>query len=168
WIISQHIPIVNHSNSFLTPPYNDTGFPSKAIDRAARNGVLWVNSAGNFGLRHWAGMFVDRNGNARNDFGGDDAMPLPAAQGQPLFFVLSWSSGSVKAGYAMLVQRQTGSGWTTVYDAEPDHGEAAVSYRATDPGPYRLVLAKRFGPAVTLNLFSRTLSMPMGFRTLRG
>src|SRR5262249_5868948 len=124
WIISQHIPIVNHSNSFLTPPYNDTGFPSKAIDRAARNGVLWVNSARSFGLRPWAGMFVDRNGNARNDFGGDDAMPLPGAQGQPLFFVLSWSSGSVKAGYAMLVQRQTGSGWTTVYDAEPDHGEA--------------------------------------------
>ena len=42
-----------------TPPYDDTGLPARAVDAAARRGVLWVNSAGNFAQRHWQGVFAD-------------------------------------------------------------------------------------------------------------
>ncbi len=55
WIASQGIPIVSHSNSFLTPPFDGTGRAARAVDAAAAAGVLWVNSAGNYGQRHWRG-----------------------------------------------------------------------------------------------------------------
>ena len=36
WIAAQGIPIVSHSNSFLTPPFDGTGPAARAVDAAAR------------------------------------------------------------------------------------------------------------------------------------
>jgi len=55
WAAAEGIPVVSHSNSFLDGPFDGTGPAARAVDAAAARGVLWVNSAGNFAQRHWAG-----------------------------------------------------------------------------------------------------------------
>ena len=55
WVTAQGIPVVSHSNSFLDGPFDGSGPAAQAVDRAAAGGVLWVNSSGNFAMRHWAG-----------------------------------------------------------------------------------------------------------------
>jgi subtilisin family serine protease len=158
WIGNEHIPIVNHSNSFLTPPYNDRGDMARAVNRAARRGVLWVNSAGNFGLRHWAGGFVDSNGDGLADFGGVSGIPIAVAPGDPLFMVLSWPPGF--ASYELHAQhREPGGAWRSVAVAQPDGYRAALSYRAQVGGAWRIAIRTRGGRPGPVTLFSRTASL---------
>ncbi|MCB9010402.1 MAG: hypothetical protein H6531_01065 [Actinobacteria bacterium] len=55
WVADQGIPVASHSNSFLDGPFDGTGAAARAVDGASDRGVLWINSAGNFAERHWAG-----------------------------------------------------------------------------------------------------------------
>jgi subtilisin family serine protease len=158
WIGTQRIPIVNHSNSFLTPPYNDRGDMARAVNRAARRGVLWVNSAGNFGLRHWAGLFVDRDGDRLADFGGVEGIPIAVAPGDPLFMVLSWPPGF--ASYELHAQhREPGGAWRSVAVARPEGYRATLSYRARVGGAWRMAIVTRGGRPGPVKLFSRTVSL---------
>ena len=158
WIGTQHIPIVNHSNSFLTPPYNDRGDMARAVDRAERRGVLWVNSAGNFGLRHWSGRYVDANGDGQADFDGAGGIPIAAAAGDPIFMVLSWPT--VGARYELRAQhRDPGGAWQTMATAAPEGFRTTLNYRAATGGPWRIAIARTTGPAGPLTLFSRTVSL---------
>jgi subtilisin family serine protease len=158
WIGTNHIPIVNHSNSFLTPPYNDRGDMARAVNRAARRGVLWVNSAGNFGLRHWSGLFVDRDGDGQADFGGVEGIPIAAAAGDPIFMVLSWPT--LGARYELRAQhRDPGGAWRTMATAAPEGYRATLNYRAAAGGAWRIAVARVTGPAGPLNLFSRTVAL---------
>src|SRR5262245_1675297 len=158
WIGNEHIPIVNHSNSFLTPPYNDRGDMARAVNRAARRGVLWVNSAGNFGLRHWAGAFVDRNGDGLADFGGVSGIPIAPAPGDPLFMVLSWPPGF--ASYELHAQhREPGGAWRSVAVARPEGYRAALSYRVSEGGAWRIAIVTRGGRPGPMTLCSRTVAL---------
>lgn len=158
YVAAQRIPIVVHSNSFLTPPYDGTGLPARAVDEAARRGVLWVNSAGNFAKRHWSGPFTDADADAREDFGSANAMPLAPEQGDRLLLVLSWPRGT-GARYALVVQRRDSDGvWRTRGRADPaDDGRSPLSYRVHEVGAWRLVILHLGGPAARLTLFSRTV-----------
>ena len=49
------VDIVVHSNSFLDGPFDGTGETAQTVDAARAAGILWVNSAGNYGQRHWTG-----------------------------------------------------------------------------------------------------------------
>src|SRR5262249_20164743 len=104
WLISSGCPIVSHSNSFLIPPYDGTGPFAQAVNRAAAAGILWVNSAGNFAQRHWAGQ------------AGPAGVPLSLQlkPGDPLEFTLSWTAGAgVRAGLSIQRQAPDGS-WVEV------------------------------------------------------
>jgi hypothetical protein len=63
--------IVVHSNSFLFGPFDGTGWFARKVDEAAAAGVLWVNSAGNYRLRHWEGAWSDADGDGNLDVPGD-------------------------------------------------------------------------------------------------
>ena len=88
WFINYHTPdefgqavdyianvlkpdIVLHSNSFLFGPFDGTGWFARKVDEAAAAGVLWVNSAGNYRLRHWEGAWSDADADGRLDVPGD-------------------------------------------------------------------------------------------------
>jgi hypothetical protein len=73
--------IVVHSNSFLFGPFDGTGWFARKVDAAAAAGVLWINSAGNYRLRHWEGAWSDADGDGNLDVPGDGnafAVNLPA------------------------------------------------------------------------------------------
>ena len=155
WIAAAGIPIVSHSNSFLTPPFDGTGRAARAVDRAAAAGVLWVNSAGNYAQRHWRGTATPEG----------VVVPISPAPGSPLLFSLSWSSAAVAASVA--VERQDPSGaWAEVQRSaavpaanslSPSVMSAATSILSADAAPWRLVIRQTAGPPALLTLFSQTV-----------
>lgn len=160
WVAERKIPVVVHSNSFLTPPFDGTGPMAKAVDRAAARGVAWFNSAGNFGQRHWAGEF-------RPDASGQMTLPLPIKNGDLVYMQLSWSAATSK--YTPVVQsQQPDRTWRN--ELEPSERQALGArlgyWTVPGDGPYRLVITKDAGPAgEQLNLVSRTHGF--GLMTIR-
>ncbi len=149
WIAAQGIPIVSHSNSFLTPPFDGTGRAARAVDRAAAAGVLWVNSAGNYAQRHWRGTAPAEG----------VVIPIAPAAGSPLLFSLSWPSADAAASVA--VERQDAAGvWAEVQRSttapSPNATGAGPMYAATTPiladaAPWRLVVRQECGRAAALD-----------------
>jgi subtilisin family serine protease len=158
WIADRRIPIVAHSNSFLTAPYDGTGIAARAVDVAAQRGVLWVNSAGNFARRHWTGAFSDGDGDGLEDFDGGNAMPIAPERLDRLLLVLSWPRGR-GARYALIVQRRDSDGvWRTRARGDPAvDGRSQISYRVGEVGSWRLAVMRLAGPAVRVDIFSRTI-----------
>ena len=123
WIAAQGIPIVSHSNSFLTPPFDGTGRAARAVDAAAAAGVLWVNSAGNYGQRHWRGPAAP----------GGTVLPIAPPAGTPLLFSLSWSApgrGRERGGRAPGPGRARGSRCSAA--RPPGPGNAVTTPLTTD------------------------------------
>jgi hypothetical protein len=146
WIASQGIPIVSHSNSFLTPPFDGTGRAARAVDAAAAAGVLWVNSAGNYGQRHWRGTAAPTG----------TVIPIAPA-GTPLLLSLCWTAPGVAASVA--VERQDPAGaWVEAQRSTPaGPGNAVTTPLTTDAGAWRLIVRQDAGPPSELSLFSQTV-----------
>ena len=112
WFINYHTPdefgqavdyiadvlkpnVVVHSNSFLFGPFDGTGWFARKVDEAAAAGVLWVNSAGNYRLRHWEGAWSDADADGNLDVPGDGnafRVVLPAT-GRPACDI-SWTGAN--------------------------------------------------------------------------
>ena len=157
WIAARGIAVVSHSNSFLTPPFDGTGPAARAVDRAAAAGVLWVNSAGNYGQRHWRGTAT----------AAGTVIPIAPPAGTPLLLSLAWAAPAATASVA--VERQDPAGaWVEVQRSAPASAtNARTASLATDGGAYRLVVRQESGPPVPLDLFSETsgfgdLAVPEG------
>ena len=149
WIAAQGIPIVSHSNSFLTPPFDGTGPAARAVDRAAAAGVLWINSAGNYGQRHWRGT-PPADG---------QVLPVAPPAGSPLLLSLAWSSPAVTASVA--VERQDAAGtWVEVQRSTPASPiNARTTMLIADGGAYRFVVRQSADPPAALDLFSETAGL---------
>ena len=153
WIAAAGLPVVSHSNSFLTPPFDGTGRSARAVDRTAAAGVLWVNSAGNYGQRHWRGTPPATGA----------VIPIAPAPGSPLLFSLSWMSPAVVASIA--VERLDASGiWIEVQRSSTAIATAAFGpMNATtvpltvDASSWRLVVRQESGLPAELTLFSQTV-----------
>lgn len=155
WIAAQGITVVSHSNSFLTPPFDGSGRAARAVDRSAAAGVLWVNSAGNYGQRHWRGAAP----------AGGLVIPISPAPGSPLLFSLSWSSAQVAASVA--VERLDPAGtWVEVQRSAavaasnatgPEIMNARTAPFLVNAASWRLVVRQESGPPVELTLFSQTV-----------
>ncbi len=147
WIAAEGIPVVSHSNSFLTPPFDGTGPAARAVDAAAAAGVLWVNSSGNYAQRHWRGTP-----------GPDGALlPIAPAAGTPLLFSLAWESPSVRASLALERQDPAGA-WTEVQRAGAvSPVNVSTTPHVADGAPHRLVVRVTSGGPAAVSLFSQTV-----------
>ena len=62
WLAGKGVKIVSFSGGTHFGPHNGQSGLDRFIQMtSALRGLLWVNAAGNSGLRHWAGRPVDRN-----------------------------------------------------------------------------------------------------------
>src|SRR6266576_2101442 len=85
--------IVVHSNSFLFGPFDGSGWFAKKVDRAAADGILWVNSAGNYRMKHWEGPWSDANADDTLDIAGHgDAIPFTYDAAARPACDLSWTN----------------------------------------------------------------------------
>jgi subtilase family protein len=178
WLTTRRPDIVVHANNFLEGPFDGTGAAARAADRAAAAGILWFNSAGNYGERHWSGGWTDADGDGVLDWpvNPDWTFSPPAPRrnfGQRLSFALSWTAGPGEAAADLDLQMQRqdpGGGWTTVAASRDRQALGAppaerITGFPTDTGVYRLrvVLVSGAPPTGALTLFSREVPLaPIG------
>jgi hypothetical protein len=93
----QEVDIVSMSlGIYNVGPYDGTSETSQAVDAIRDAGILFVNSAGNDGQRHWQGNFVDPDANGlRNFSGGDETININVQAGQFVQVFLSWNDWPV-------------------------------------------------------------------------
>ncbi len=115
---NQGVRIVNHSVAYFNTSRGDgsggPGTPDDAVERARADGLLWVNSAGNYALSHWSGPFTDANSNGLLDWASgpsDDTNTVTIPHNQRDCFDLKWDSWPVTSQDFNILLR---SGSTTV------------------------------------------------------
>src|SRR6185312_12176749 len=73
YVKAHGIKIVSHSVSWFNTSRGDgngaPGTPDAIVADAAANGILWINSMGNYAQTHWGGAFTD-DGHGFNLFSG--------------------------------------------------------------------------------------------------
>jgi len=75
----------------LEGPFDGTHPLSRAVDSTANAGVLWVQAAGNFAQRHYAGTFTDQNGDNLHEFqSSQDFANFPVVAAGRIEIYLSW------------------------------------------------------------------------------
>lgn len=84
WLLSQGVHIISHSAGDVAGPRDGTGRQSQMVNSVAAQGVLWVNSAGNWAQSHYRGTFTDNDGDGVHEFApGQERMPLKLEPGFP-------------------------------------------------------------------------------------
>ena len=168
WLIQNPPDIVVHANNFIEGPFDGTSAPARAVDRAAAAGILWVNSAGNYGTQHWLGAWTDSDGDGNLDWpSADSIFERPA--GSTTTFSLSWENpeGFEPTDLDLVLERRTDNGWTSARESsgrQIETGSAAeriLAYTAPTTGIYRLRVVLWAGPEPDgrLSLFSREVSL---------
>lgn len=147
WLSTQDVAVINHSNSFLTPPFDGTGPNARAVDAAVAAGVTWVNSVGNFAQRHWSGAV-----------GPDPAtLALTVRPGEPLAFGVS-RSGPAGGQVELAIEQQDAAGvWRPRATATTAESGASVAPFVADGGQWRAVVRGDGGPPAAVRLFSETV-----------
>jgi len=122
WIIARKFSVVSHSvGYFNTEPGNGTGPVNEVVKKASENGVVWINSAGNYAQQHWAGTYTDPDGDGWHNFSGTDEMlnfQLPANVAGRVFLKWddwgSWNGTSFSGSnqdYDLYVYYWSGTSW---------------------------------------------------------
>ena len=96
WLISEGVDIISHSIGWInTGPYDGTGIICNIAKRAYENGILWVNSSGNYARRHYEGTFRDTNGNGFHEYSYpniDETIAIWVTAGYTISVFLSWDA----------------------------------------------------------------------------
>lgn len=167
-VIARRPDIVVHSNSFIEGPFDGTGPLARAVDRAAEAGILWFNSAGNYGLQHWEGTWSDADGDDDLDWPNGDNWTFTRAAGQPITFALSWTSppGGIPTDLDLILERQEADGsWSPAMgsvdrqSAGLPTAERITGYAPFADGVFRLRVVRVSGPPPEgrITLFSREI-----------
>lgn len=126
WLLQQGVQVINMSmNAPFAPPSDGNGLDALTVEKAVRQGAVWVNSGGNFANKHWLGDWQDANGNGLQDFApGSDVNRMLVPAGRPVGFmvVLRWNDpwGGSCNDYDLTVT------WN-----DPTYGPQAISATAT-------------------------------------
>jgi hypothetical protein len=89
------VDVIVHANSFLDGPFDGTGETARTVDSARAAGILWVNSAGNYGQRHWAGTAGDLDGDTYADMTDQNGLTFSMAANAGMGASLQWSDCTV-------------------------------------------------------------------------
>lgn len=106
WLIDQGVQVISNSTGSAYGPLDGTSLQSQTVERAASQGILWVNSAGNFGESHYRGKFTDTNGDGFHEFApGDELMGIQPMGGAVM--ILNWDDWGVGSeDYSLLLMNE--------------------------------------------------------------
>lgn len=154
YCITEGVSIIVHSLGwFNTSFYDGTGVISQIVDRAASAGILWVQAAGNFGLRHFGPTFTDANADGWHD----TDVTLTANAGERILLYLTWDSWPATADdYDLFLFDPVGNlvASSTKTQAGAEQPTERIYTTATVSGTYRVRIQKASGAAKRLALFS--------------
>jgi subtilisin family serine protease/flagellar basal body-associated protein FliL len=159
WLLSQNVSIINHSGGGAYGPRDGTGMDAEAISQVVANNILWVNSSGNSGSRHWRGEYYDSNGDGVHEFDNDGTIGLGFLPFYDTEIIVEWDDWDAKNqdldvyvldsdGNAIYASQniQDGSG------TDPVEG---VFYEFPDSGPYYLaIVGQNVTRPVTIDVFA--------------
>lgn len=174
---NQRVHVIVHAVSWFGAAFYDgTGSLCTTANIAESNGVLWVNSAGNWRNKHYLGTFTD-NGSGRHLFGsGQSYTTVSLTAGTPASFTLNWDAyptttvdynlylynGVPSAGGNVVASSQNSqSGTIPNYYPYPYE---YLSHTPTSSGIYYLVVEKAGGTIsnLPLTLFSPQADLGSG------
>lgn len=100
YCIGNGIEIINHSVAWFNTNFYDGACyfdnPVCTANHAYRNGILWVNSAGNYGKRHYEAIFQDSDGDRlHNVTSNSNYIAISANAGDPIIATLTWDAWPV-------------------------------------------------------------------------
>lgn len=145
WLIQQRVDIISHSAGYTIGPFDGTGFIDDNVNRAIDNGIVWVNSAGNYAQRHWEGRFIDRDGNNFTEFSdnGDESQNINALAGQLIEVSLSWDDWDrVNQDYELVLTDADGN--IVAISEDPQNGRRgqepaeSIEYIPANTGVYKI------------------------------
>lgn len=153
YCIANGIRIVNHSMGwFISNFYDGSCYFDNAVctaDHAYRNGILWVNSAGNHARRHYGATFIDRDGDRLHNVTEEsNYISLYAYMGDPVIALLTWDAWPVTdQDYDLLLYNSflevVASSTTLQNGTQPP--QEVVYYLAPVSGTYYLAVRKSRG-----------------------
>lgn len=149
--IRDGVDVISYSGSWIGTGFGDGGgLACEIVDDAADNDVLWVNSAGNYARRQYAGEWADRDSDSWHDFGIDEETLIlnDAEVGDTISLWLTWDDWPRSFhDYDLHLLREDSSGKIHVVDSSTDwqlgtppveHIEREISL----PGPYFVAVEK--------------------------
>ena len=91
--IEEGIDIISRSATWPQTGFGDgRGFACDIVNNASKNGILWVNAAGNNADRHYLGFWTDRDSDDWHNFEDDvEIIPLEAEEGDEIDVILVWN-----------------------------------------------------------------------------
>ena len=162
WMKNQGVQVIVHSVSWSfhgaadgTTPVNPS--PLRTVKWATDNGIVWVNSAGNYNGDTWFGAFTDAdNDNIHEWATGDEyqEFTLDAGQTKPVVF-MRWDDawGTASRDLALLVVKNPGTAQEQVVDNLNDEQKGGPNsypyeskeFTAPHTGTYAFVVKKVSG-----------------------
>ena len=120
YCVSNGINIISHSlgwfntNFYDGSCYNDN--PVCTANNAYSNGILWVNSTGNYARQHYEAIFSDPDGNGwHNVSSNNECVSLYANAGDIIYVTLTWNAWpATNQDYDLYLFYVGGSGLTRV------------------------------------------------------
>ncbi|MEN3010169.1 MAG: CARDB domain-containing protein, partial [Candidatus Bipolaricaulaceae bacterium] len=154
YCITEGVHVLVHSLGwFNTSFYDGTGTIAQIVNRAAGAGILWVQAAGNFGLRHFGPLFTDAN----QDGWHDTDVTLSVGAGERVLLYLTWESWPATADdYDLYLFDPAGNllASSTKTQAGAEQPTERIFALASVPGTYRVRIQRVAGAARRLALFS--------------
>ncbi len=140
----------------------EAGTSDAVASQARADGILWINSAGNYALSHWMGAFADADGDANLDFvAGDEGNRVRIGAGQTDCVALKWDSWPVTAvDYDLYLVREADGvevASSTGFQGGAQPPTEGLCYRNEGPSQSFDVVVNRFtppGPTPRIDLFA--------------
>jgi hypothetical protein len=161
WLIGEGVDIISFSAGWpVGGPGDGTGYFCDAVNDARDDGVLWVNSAGNYATHHWQGQWKNPDDDDWHNFAGtDETNNISASAGRLIVVGLRWDdtwgvSGNDYDLYLFDSDIEVVAASINVQDGDDDPVEFLV-YSVTESGVYHIAINEwDSSRAAELELFS--------------
>ena len=192
WLVTQGVDVISYSCGWIGPfPFDGSGLPhnpvSAAVSDARADGVLWVNSAGNYAEGDgYSATYLQLPGYDWHSFDGEWGDGFFLWAGQDVSLALTWNDWPVgpqtqgsSQDYNMDVWRWDGAAWIVDYSsANPQAGVAGqvpyeeISFTSPVDSWYYVTISKfnatanhdlnlrSFGPGFLHSQPERSVSVP--------
>jgi subtilisin family serine protease len=148
WLVAQGVDIISHSGGWLYGPKDGQSTPAQIVEDALTNGVLWVNSSGNYAYSHYRAAFTDEDGDGYHEFSSGDEMMYFEPDGK-VQMVLNWDDWDVgDQDFDLYVVDADGNEVVSSENTQNGPGDSVemILYDFPDSGPYYIVF---YGAHVT-------------------
>ena len=162
--IRDGIDVISHSGGFSANGFGDgRGLACDIVNDAANNGILWVNSAGNFAKSHYKGVWSDSDSNGWHNFGSkDEVLSFEAEEGDEISVSLTWNDWPITyQNYDLYLYFTNSSGdlervaeSTDIQNSSGGIPSESVEYTAQESGSYGIAVRSLYAQPRRLKIYS--------------